>query len=609
MSTHRGPGGMLRTRPEDDMDGVELRPNRKLRKLLPFFRPYAGRAILTVLLMLVVTATGLAGPALAQVAIDDGIRAGDEGTLVFAVVVFLAAGLVGVLAGYWQSYMSSWVGERVLLDLRTTLFRHMMRLELGYHERVPTGRSVSRLTSDIEALDSLVTEGATSLIINGLTFVGVVVILFAYDWQLALMAFAIFPLLAVGTGAFRVTSARAYRRTREKVADVLSVLQETLSGMKVVQGYGRQEPAREAFRRANDEYREANMQTVRLSGLYFPGIELLSGVGLLLILWFGSNRVLDGDVSIGVMAAFIGYLSSFFDPIQQLSQLYSTFQSAMAALEKVLGVLETEPTLDDAPDAVALPEMRGEVDLTGVVFGYRPDRPVLHGIDLHIGAGETVALVGATGAGKSTVAKLIARFYDPVEGTVAIDGHDLRTVTQSSLREQLAIVPQEGHLFAGTLRENLAFGCTGEVTDARLVDALEAVGGDDLLAGLPEGLDTEITERGSGLSAGQRQLVAFARALAADPRLLILDEATSSVDVRTEQRIERAMEALLPGRTAVLIAHRLSTIRRADRIVVLEHGRIAEQGSHDVLMDLGGRYAGLYGDWERATTGWAAETA
>ena len=605
----RGPGGMLRPRPEDDMEEVRRPPDRKLRKLLPYFAPYKGRAILTVLLMLVVTATGLAGPALAQVAIDHGIRAGDEGTVLLAVILFVGAGLVGLVAGYWQSYMSSWVGERVLLDLRTALFRHMMRLELGYHERVPTGRSVSRLTSDIEALDSLVTEGATSLIINGLTFVGVVVILFAYDWQLAAMAFAIFPLLALGTGAFRVTSARAYRRTREKVADVLSVLQETLSGMKVVQGYGRQEPARQSFRRANDEYREANMATIRLSGLYFPGIELLSGVGLLLILWFGSNRVLDGEISIGVMVAFIGYLSSFFDPIQQLSQLYSTFQSAMAALEKILGVLETEPTLTDAPDAVDLPQMRGEITLTGVSFGYRPDRPVIHELDLHIAAGETVALVGSTGAGKSTLAKLIARFYDPQAGVVAIDGHDLRAVTQSSLRAQLAIVPQEGHLFAGTLRDNLAFGCTGEVTDQRLVDALEAVGGEDLLAGLPEGLDTPITERGSGLSAGQRQLVAFARALAADPRLLILDEATSSVDVRTAQRIEQAMEALLPGRTSVLIAHRLSTIRKSDRIVVLEQGRIVEQGSHDVLMELGGRYAGLYGDWEKATTGWATETA
>ncbi|MCB0874341.1 MAG: ABC transporter ATP-binding protein, partial [Thermoleophilia bacterium] len=583
MSTRgHGPSSHLAARPEDDMERMEQRPTRKLRKLIPMFAPYKWRALTTILLMLVVTATGLAGPALAQVAIDHGIGDSNSGVLVLTVVLFVAAGLIGVVAGYWQTYLSAWVGERVLLDLRTRVFNHMMRLELGYHERVPTGRSVSRLTSDIEALEGLVSDGFTSLVVNGLTFVGVVVILFAYDWQLALLAFTVFPLLAAGTAVFRVTSARAYRRTRERVAEVLSVLQETLSGMRVVQGFGRQDHARSTFREANDAYREANMATIRLSGVYFPGIELLSGVGLAVILWFGSNRVLDGDLSIGVMVAFIGYMSSFFDPIQQLSQLYSTFQSAMAALEKILGVLETEPELADTPDAVALPSIRGDVDLEGVSFGYRPDRPVLHDLSLTIPAGTTAALVGSTGAGKSTLAKLIARFYDPQGGVVRIDGTDLRAVTQASLRSQLAIVPQEGHLFAGTLRENLAFGAP-HATDEELLSALRAVGGDDMLDALPDGLDSTVNERGGGLSAGQRQLVSFARALAAQPRLLILDEATSSVDVQTEARIEHAMQAILPGRTAVLIAHRLSTIRRADMIVVLDHGRILERGSHDEL--------------------------
>ncbi|MEZ5080104.1 MAG: ABC transporter transmembrane domain-containing protein [Thermoleophilia bacterium] len=432
MSTRgHGPSSHLAARPEDDMERMEQRPTRKLRKLIPMFAPYKWRALTTILLMLVVTATGLAGPALAQVAIDHGIGDSNSGVLVLTVVLFVAAGLIGVVAGYWQTYLSAWVGERVLLDLRTRVFNHMMRLELGYHERVPTGRSVSRLTSDIEALEGLVSDGFTSLVVNGLTFVGVVVILFAYDWQLALLAFTVFPLLAAGTAVFRVTSARAYRRTRERVAEVLSVLQETLSGMRVVQGFGRQDHARSTFREANDAYREANMATIRLSGVYFPGIELLSGVGLAVILWFGSNRVLDGDLSIGVMVAFIGYMSSFFDPIQQLSQLYSTFQSAMAALEKILGVLETEPELADTPDAVALPSIRGEVELEGVSFGYRPDRPVLHDLSLTIPAGTTAALVGSTGAGKSTLAKLIARFYDPQDGVVRIDGTDLRAVTQA----------------------------------------------------------------------------------------------------------------------------------------------------------------------------------
>ncbi len=379
---------------------------------------------------------------------------------------------------------------------------------------------------------------------------------------------------------------------------MLANLQETLSGMRVVQGFGRQEPAERAFRRVNDEYRKANMSTIRLSGAYFPGVELLSGIGTAVILYFGSTRVLDQDLTVGLMIAFIGYLSSFFDPIQQLSQLYSTFQSAMAALEKILGVLETEPTLADAPGAIALPAIAGEVELRGVSFGYGHEY-VLRDIDLHVRPGETVALVGPTGAGKSTVAKLIARFYDPNVGAVLIDGHDLRRVRQASLHDQLAIVPQEGHLFAGTLAENLRFG-RPEATDEEIRAACAAVGALEFIESLPEGLETELAERGAGLSAGQRQLISFARALVADPRLLILDEATSSVDLRTEARIEEALETLLAGRTAIVIAHRLSTIRNADRIVVLHDGAVAEEGTHDELLAAGGRYAALYGDWAEA---------
>jgi ABC-type multidrug transport system fused ATPase/permease subunit len=583
---------------EDSAAQVRI-PTKKLRKLLPYFRPYLGRVILTVMSMLLVTAAGLAAPALAQIGIDDGIQAGDKGVLYLAVALLVAAGAVGWLAGYLQTYLSSWVGERVLLDLRTRVFSHVQLLSLGYHERTPTGWTVSRLTSDIEALDQLVTEGVSSLVINGLTFLGVVAILFGfYDWKLALMAFAIFPILVLGTIAFRTLSARAYRRTRERVADVLAALQESIAGMRIVQGFGRQDSSAAGFRDVNNRYRAANMRTIWLSGTYFPGVEFLAAAGTALILWFGGNRVLDGDLTVGVMVAFLGYLATFFDPIQALSQLYNTFQAAMAALEKIFGVLETQPEVGDAPGAVALPPVRGEVELRDVSFGYGEDY-VIRDVNLSVPAGTTLALVGPTGAGKSTLAKLISRFYDPQEGAVLVDGHDLRTVTQASLRSQLGIVPQEGHLFSGTVADNLRFGAPA-ASDEELLAACEAVGAREFVEALPEGLHTEIQERGARLSAGQRQLLSFARALVADPRLLILDEATSSVDLRTERRIEEAMHVLLGGRTAIVIAHRLSTIRRADRIVVIDDGRVVEQGTHDELMTQGGHYAGLYSDWEDA---------
>jgi ATP-binding cassette, subfamily B, bacterial len=402
--------------------------------------------------------------------------------------------------------------------------------------------------------------------------------------------------MALATAWFRIRSNRAYRRVRERLGLVTASLAEDIAGMRVVQSFTREPENQRSFRGVNERYRESNHETVILNGLYFPAVDFLSSVATAIVLGYGGWLVLEGDVTIGTLLAFTLYLSNFFDPVQQLSQLYNTFLSAIAALDKIIEVLDEEPEVVDRPGAAELDRIEGDVRFDHVRFGYGTGTEVLHGIDLDVPAGTTVALVGHTGAGKSTIAKLLARFYDPRSGRITIDGTDLRDVTQRSLRRQLGVVPQEGFLFAGSVRDNIAFG-RPEATDEEVAAAASAVGAHDFVRRLPDGYDTDLGERGVRLSLGQRQLVAFARALLADPRILILDEATSSVDIGTERRIETALRTLLAGRTAFIIAHRLSTIRDADLIVVLEHGRVVEHGSHAQLMARRGLYTQLYGDW------------
>jgi len=546
--------------------------------------------------LLVVTAAALAPPYLLGRAIDDGIGTGDSGFLTLILGLFLLASVLGWAASYAQTYLVSWVGQRALQDLRSRIFSHLQSLSIGFYSRNKAGVLISRMTNDVQALDHLVSDGIVTLFSATLTLVGTAVILLFLDLELALVTFAVFPVLAVGSVAFRIASAGAYKATREKIAAVTAYLQETLSGVRAVRAFGQEPRHVRRFGELNDEHRAVNMRTVQLNAAYFPTVELLSAVATAAILIYGGSRVVDGAVEIGVLVSFVFYLQIFFDPIQQLSQLYTTYQAGMAALDKIFDLLDEEPEISDADGAIELPAVRGEIRFEGVDFTYGSGALALEDVSLAVPPGQTVALVGATGAGKSTLAKLVARFHDPTRGRVLIDGHDLRDVTEHSLRSQLGVVPQEGFLFSGTIRENIAFGGSGAV-EADVEGAARAVGAHEFIERMPEGYETEVGERGGHLSAGQRQLVAFARAAAADPRVLILDEATSNVDVTTEARIEKGLRRLLAGRTAIVIAHRLSTIRDAGRIVVLDGGQIAESGTHDELLEANGAYARLYRDW------------
>jgi ATP-binding cassette, subfamily B, bacterial len=591
------PGSHLSVRRDVKVDDWSWqRTARRISTLARLTAPYKLRTTLAILSLLAATLTALVPPYLAKLALDDGIRQQDLQALTVIVALFVVAGLANLATSGAQTYFTGWTGERILADLRNKLFRHLQRLSLGYYERNRAGVIISRLTNDVDALDQLVTDGVTTLVQNTLLLVGSAAVLFWLDWRLALATLSVIPAMAIATAIFRIRSSRAYRAVRERLGLVTATLAEDIAGMRVVQSFTRESARRRNFEEVNAHYRAANQQTVITNGLYFPFVDFLSAVATAVVLGYGGYLVAGGELTVGTLFAFILYVSNFFDPVQQLSQLYNTFLAAVAALDKIMDVLDEEPEVRDRPGARELGQIDGHVEIRNLRFGYGEGPEVLHGLGLDVPAGTTVALVGHTGAGKSTIAKLLARFYDPREGSITVDGTDLRDVTQESLRRQLGIVPQEGFLFAGSVRDNIAFG-RSDATNEEIRAAASAVGAHDFIMRLEGGYETDLQERGTRLSLGQRQLVAFARALLADPRILILDEATSSVDIGTEQRIETALRTLLAGRTAFVIAHRLSTIRGSDLIVVLEHGQIVEQGSHDDLMARRGLYTALYGDW------------
>jgi ATP-binding cassette, subfamily B, bacterial len=583
--------------PEVERGSRERGSGRRARAWLwPLVRPHRGLVALASAAVLVQTGSALAMPYLVKVAIDQGVVPRRPEVLNRVALAYLVLAGVQFLAGRYETMTVARVGQRVLYAVRTRLFRHLQTLSLDFYERERTGRLVARMTADIDAMSDLVTDGLVTLVTGLITMVGVAVILVLMDWQLALATLVVAPLIGLAARAWRRWSADAYRRVRETHSVVNVQLQETLAGVRAIQSFRRERASAARLAGANHDERVAHRRTIALASFFFPGIEFLGTAATVVVLGVGGRRVLGGDLEIGVLAAFLLYLRNLFDPVQQLSELYDSFQSATAGAERVGAVLAEQPSVREADDPVPLPDPRGDIRLEDVCFAYDQGPEVLHDVDLRVDQGTTLALIGATGAGKSTVAKLIARFYDPKAGRVTLDGIDLRQVRMADLRRAMGYVPQEGFLFSGTVLDNIRFG-RPEATRAEVEAAARAVGADQVIAGLPDGYDTQVGERGALLAAGERQLVAFARAWIADPALLILDEATSNLDAASEARITDALQRLRSGRTTIVIAHRLSTIAQADQIAVVEDGRIVESGTPAELRARGGRFAELFARW------------
>jgi ATP-binding cassette subfamily B protein len=556
-------------------------------------------ALVSVVLVVIVSVVGQVGPALIKYAINHGMVAGHRSFTVVAVCagLFLVGILVTAYAQHHQARVTGRLAAYVMNDLRVKVFTQLQRLGLDYYTEEKAGVILTRMTSDIENLQQLVQEGLAQLIGQALTMVVIAVILFTMNVELTLITLAlIVPILTLATIWFSRASERGYERVRDGIAGVLGDLSESLHGVRTVVGFNRQTWNIVEHRNVVGVYQDANNHTAHINALYGPGTQMLGYLGQGALLAIGGDMVVHHHLSLGALVAFFLYLNRFFAPIQLLVQQYNTLQQGQSSIFKLRTLFNAEPSTPEAADAIELPPIEGEVVFDSVSFGYDPAKPVLHDVSLRIAPGETVAFVGETGAGKSTAAKLITRFYDPTAGSVRIDGHDLRDVKIDSLRRQLGVVPQEPFLFAGSLRYNIAFA-RPDASEEEIWQAIDTVGLRDVVERMPDGLDTVVHERGQSLSSGERQLIALARAFHAQPRVLVLDEATSNLDLLSEVKIEAALDVLLEARTAVLIAHRLTTAMKADRIVVVDDGRVVETGSHDELVAAGGRYAEMYETW------------
>jgi ATP-binding cassette subfamily B protein len=591
---------------------------RLMRRLLGYLRPYRGMTAAAVGLILVSSLLQLVGPLATAIALDlfvrppelgaplsaagrwaraaldaAGLDPGPAAGIAGTAAVYLAALVLAFGVLYGQSYLMQLMGQRVMADLRREIFGHLQRLPVGYYDRNPIGRLVTRVTSDVDALNELFTAGMVSVFGDVMLLAGIVGVLFWLNWRLALVTFAIVPLLLAVTLWFKAGARASYREVRVRLARINAFLQEHIGGMAVVQLFNREARAYRDFAAINDAHRRANIRAIFYYAVYYPSIELITALGLGLIIWYGGGRVAVGALSIGALVAFLQYAQRFYQPLADLSEKYNILQAAMASSERIFRVLDTPAALQAPPRPHRPERVRGEVEFEQVDFGYLPAEPVLHDVSFHVAPGETVAVVGHTGAGKSTLANLLLRFYDVDAGAVRLDGVDVRQWDLERLRRSVGLVLQDVFLFSGTIAGNLRLGAA-EIDDAALESAAREVNALPFIERLPGGLAAPVRERGAGLSVGQKQLLAFARALAFDPRVLILDEATSSIDTETEQLIQQALQRLLAGRTSIVIAHRLSTVQRADRILVLHKGRVREEGTHQELLARRGVYYRLY---------------